>query len=472
MAKQSIVVLGAGVGGLAAAWFLTRTGQFDVTLVEQAGAPGGLCASFKHDGYVLDHGPHKIYSVIPGILDEITGLMGDRLLRLRKQHRIMLRGQLLDYPLRLGNISSVIGAWGLIGFGTQYAKALASHLIAPHQARSYEEYLVQRFGRGAYQLVFEPLAEKVWGDPATLHPEMARVRIPASGAVEVVLKMLKLKSESADRNADYFYYPRRGFGDFVDAMVDYVTMHDGRLMLNATPTRLERLNGRISAVWVSTGGRDVRLPCDYLVSSIPQMALGKMIYGNSEPEFDRAVAGLQFRHLNLVYLFVRKPEVLKDHWVFFPERKYVFSRIFEQRRLSAELVPQGRSVLCCDFTSADDSDLSRASDEDLVHRCVEGVVAAGFLHPSEVDGSLVIRKKNFYPRYDLDYHERIGTVTRFLRRVDNLLCTGRIGMYNYNNSDHCVDMGRFIAAGLTAGSPLAAIWEELEDRVATYQIVD
>ncbi len=50
--------------------------------------------------------------------------------------------------------------------------------------------------------------------------------------------------------------------------------------------------------------------------------------------------------------------------------------------------------------------------------------------------------------------------------------TGRIGMYNYNNSDHCVDMGRFIADNLAKGDEPVNIWNDLDKRVADYKIVD
>jgi hypothetical protein len=63
-------------------------------------------------------------------------------------------------------------------------------------------------------------------------------------------------------------------------------------------------------------------------------------------------------------------------------------------------------------------------------------------------------------------------VNKKLRSVKNLLTTGRIGMYNYNNSDHCADMGRFIAQHLEQGEKPADIWQALERRVADYKIVD
>ena len=70
VSRGPVVVLGGGVAGLASAYYLTRAG-FPVTVVERAPVLGGLCGSFQSNGFTLDHGPHKLYSVVPGILDEI-----------------------------------------------------------------------------------------------------------------------------------------------------------------------------------------------------------------------------------------------------------------------------------------------------------------------------------------------------------------------------------------------------------------
>jgi hypothetical protein len=45
-------------------------------------------------------------------------------------------------------------------------------------------------------------------------------------------------------------------------------------------------------------------------------------------------------------------------------------------------------------------------------------------------------------------------------------------MFNYNNSDHCLDMGRFIASDLAEGVAPPRIWAGLEERVRTYRIID
>ena len=77
--KAPIVVLGGGVAGLASGYYLARAG-FPVTVVERNPVVGGLCGTFDVDGFALDHGPHKLYSVVPGVLDEIRRIMDGRLI--------------------------------------------------------------------------------------------------------------------------------------------------------------------------------------------------------------------------------------------------------------------------------------------------------------------------------------------------------------------------------------------------------
>jgi protoporphyrinogen oxidase len=470
--KEKIIVLGAGIGGLSAGYFLARTGRYDVIVLEKAPLIGGLCASFEHNNFVLDYGAHKIYSVIPGVLDEIEALMGDRLLRVPKKNRLFLQGHLVDYPLKLGNLASVLGLGTFLKIGIGYALELVRGLFKRGEPRSYEEYMISRFGRPAYELVFEPLADKVWGQPAGLHPEMARARVPASGGLEVILKLLGLKKETAETNAEFFFYPRAGFGDFPQAMREYIEDAGGQVLVNADVRELVQQDGKIVAVCGKIAGDVTELPTDYLVSSIPLPVLGNLIFGEADSTFPQVVDALEFRHLVMVYVFVERPLVLEDQWIFFPEREYVFSRIFEQKQMNPELGPPDQTAICCDFTCDEDGWQWQASDETLAEKTIAGLVKAGFIEPDQVQGSMVKRVRNFYPRYDLNYVEKMQTVSRKLQQIKNLLLTGRIGMYNYNNSDHCVDMGRFIAGNLDLGRAPVEIWNELEKRVANYKIVD
>ncbi len=470
--KKKVVVLGGGIGGLSVGYFLSRTGKFEVTVLEKAPVIGGVCGSFQHNGFVLDYGAHKIYSVIPGIMDEIKDLMGDRLIKVPKKNRIFLRGHLLDYPLKLGNLAKVLGMGTFLRLGFGYALTFIGGLFDKSPASSYEEYILKRFGRGTYELVFEPLANKVWGDPSTLHPDMASTRIPASGGMDVILRLLGIKKESSDTSAEFFYYPKKGFGDLTDAFREKIEEMDGRVITNVNSVDVDMSDREITGINTTVDGQLYSFPCDYIVSSIPLSTLEQLIFSDSDDKLISAVKRLQYRHVILIYIFLKRPLVLEDQWIFFPEREFIFSRIFEQKQMNPELGPKDETAICCDFTCTEDSWQWKAGDEEITRKCVDGLIKGGFIQGDDVTDHLVIRFSNFYPRYDLKYVEKVEKVAHKLQQVNNLLLTGRIGMYNYNNSDHCVDMGKFIAENLEKGKNVKHIWEELAKRVSNYKIVD
>lgn len=470
MTRGPVVILGGGVAGLAAGYYLSRAG-FPVTVVEKAPVLGGLCGSFQANGFTLDHGPHKLYSVVPGILDEIKAIVGDRLIEHKKKNRIRLLGRYLDYPLSLGNLLPLLGPARAARLGIGYAGALAGS-VAGGEPRTYEEYILRRFGRGVYELVFEPLAWKVWGDPKLLSADLARARIPSEGAADLILRLLKLKETTQDEDAPFFFYPKGGFGVFPDRLAEEIRNAGGRTLTGATPRRLERDGARITAVEiVRADGGSERLPVETLVSSIPIHTLGSLLFpGDKAVEED--IARLRLRDLALVFVFLGRDRVVDDHWIFFPERQYPFNRMFEQKSMDPGLGPKGRTALCCDLTCDAGDPTWSTPDAELVKRCFDSLVEAGIAPKDSFEGGLVRRFRSFYPMYTVDYRDRIAAAYGRLKAAENLVLTGRLGMFNYNNSDHCLDMGRFIANDLAEGTEPPRIWAGLEERVRTYRIID
>jgi phytoene dehydrogenase-like protein len=56
MKTTSVLVIGAGIGGITAATHLARAGH-RVTVIEKNARPGGRCDRFARDGHQFDTGP-------------------------------------------------------------------------------------------------------------------------------------------------------------------------------------------------------------------------------------------------------------------------------------------------------------------------------------------------------------------------------------------------------------------------------
>jgi phytoene dehydrogenase-like protein len=83
--SRKVIIIGAGVAGLAAGVYLRRSG-FDVTLIEQHNIVGGMCTSWKRKGYLFEGAMHWLTGSSPkteayqmwkeiGALDEKTPVL-------------------------------------------------------------------------------------------------------------------------------------------------------------------------------------------------------------------------------------------------------------------------------------------------------------------------------------------------------------------------------------------------------------
>jgi phytoene desaturase len=76
MNYKSAIVIGAGIGGLAAAGRLARAG-FRVTVLEKAPAAGGRAGKLVRDGYTFDTGPTLF--LMPQVFAETYAALGERM---------------------------------------------------------------------------------------------------------------------------------------------------------------------------------------------------------------------------------------------------------------------------------------------------------------------------------------------------------------------------------------------------------
>src|SRR3954464_7733590 len=77
---NGVAIIGAGITGLTAAFYLRRKGV-PVVIYESSGRVGGVIQSMRQDGYLAEFGPNTIVESSPGITQLISdaGLETERL---------------------------------------------------------------------------------------------------------------------------------------------------------------------------------------------------------------------------------------------------------------------------------------------------------------------------------------------------------------------------------------------------------
>ena len=465
--RKKVTVLGAGVTGLSAAWKLSP--YFDVEVIERAGRVGGLATSFKYKDYILDYGPHKIYTQIPGVLNEYKALLGDDLLTVPKKSKLRLNGKLIDFPVRM---SQVVGAVGmvksaLLGFG--FAIAILKRFIGKKKPVSYKDFIVKRFGNAAYNLVFRGYAQKVWGDPRGLSAEAARIRVPQTGLFQMVKGMVFGVKNDPSFSADEFYYPKKGIIEVSNRMADIIKKNRGKIVLGATVTGLRLKGKRVVGIEYSDGKAKRLSKTDSVVSTLPLNILLRLM--KAPERMIEEAEKLKTRSLVLLYLFFDKPRIINANWTFFPEPQFIFNRLSEQKSFSPYTVPENKSVMVAEISCDFNDRLWNDPDREIMELVAKDLEKAGIMRREEIRDYFTVKLKDIYPIYLIGYEQNLGEIVEYLDGFENLISIGRSGLFNYNNTDHCLDMGRTAASHIISGRGIEG-WKMARQKFKTYTIGD
>src|SRR3990167_7582118 len=64
--KPLVAVIGGGISGLSAAFWLLQNGK-ETGVLEQGGRPGGIIRSESADGYLIDHAANCLLNFLPEV---------------------------------------------------------------------------------------------------------------------------------------------------------------------------------------------------------------------------------------------------------------------------------------------------------------------------------------------------------------------------------------------------------------------
>jgi oxygen-dependent protoporphyrinogen oxidase len=167
-ATPQVIVIGAGISGLACGYYLQNLG-IRVIVLEQSGRPGGLIRSVPKDGYLLEEGPQSFLLTSP-MLDMIRALgIESALLRAdpRAARYVLLRGRLEPVPLAPPQLfgSSLLSArtkWSFLrdAFG---------HSRPPQPDESIAGFVRRKFTEELLDRLVGPFVSGVYaGDPERL----------------------------------------------------------------------------------------------------------------------------------------------------------------------------------------------------------------------------------------------------------------------------------------------------------------
>ena len=423
-----IVILGAGIAGLSAAFHLEGK-EYEV--FEREGEVGGLCRSVIQDGFTFDYTGHLLHLGHSYTQRLLADLLPDLLIRHRRNSAIYVYGRHVPFPFQAN-------LWAL---PREITKECLIEFIRASQKKKREgsdflKWVYQAFGSGIAEHFMVPYNEKLWRIPLEeISLEWVERFVPCPTLEEVIDGALGVNLKRFGYNQEFFYPRQGGIAVLPQAFLAKIKgVHLGK--------EVQSIDIEKRVVQFQDGSEATYRT---LISSLPLNELLQRLEPLSEDIKD-AQAGLRFVSVLNLNLGVRREGISEYHWVYYPEPAYPFYRVGFLDNLSPHMAPTGTSSLSVEISYLP---THPPVLEEVREATIAALVACGVLRKDdEILAEKTVWIKHAYVIYDQFRSRHLPQVIEFLRS-HHIYPVGRYGRWEYTAMEEAILQGKAVAEGLS-----------------------
>lgn len=278
MKEKKVAIIGAGIGGLAAACLLGKKG-FDVTVFEKNEQPGGRCSVFEKDGFIFDMGPS--WYLMPDVFEHFYSLAGENisdrldLIKLDPSYRVFFKdeGPTVDLSADLEKDFPVFGKLekGSPEKIKQYMKKSREHYDIAMNKFIHKNYdsLLDFF---SLDLILEGLKLNILSKMQNYVQRYVKDR-----RIQKLLQYQLVFLGNSPYNAPAIYnimshvdfnmgvfYPQGGIYKITESLVSIAKKNGVKIMINAPVSKINTSGSNVSGITLKNGEE---LEFDLIVSN-------------------------------------------------------------------------------------------------------------------------------------------------------------------------------------------------------------
>jgi protoporphyrinogen oxidase len=432
-----ILIVGAGLAGLSTAYHLHG---LPYRILEKEQEAGGLCRSYRKDGFTFDYTGHLLHFRQPAIKALVESLLPAHLQRHTRRSYIYSHRTYTEYPFQVNThgLPPEVVRECLLGFIETLTNSPTGR---PPQAATFREWIVGSLGEGIAKHFMVPFNEKLWQVSLDeLTADWVSWLVPKPELKDVVNGALGIKDKAFGYNPSFLYPAQGGIQTLPQAFLPTVTD------IHYAAELLEVDTARRRAVFRHAEHGERGEDYSALVSTIPLPELVRRCT-DLPRSIQEAAEGLRWVSVYNINLGVARECVSDKHWIYFPERDYPFYRAGFPMNFSPDLGRPGCSSLYVEM-----SHLPHAGEPPsrLVHRARQGLERAGILRSE--DEIVVADVKNIHYAYVLFDRHRACAVPHILAELKRrgIHSIGRYGLWEHTSMEDAIAQGRSMAESLRA----------------------
>ena len=353
-----ICIIGGGFTGLAAGLELASAG-LPVTIFEKEEELGGLAGSFRVGDQRLEKFYHHWFTNDRYIMQLVK--------RLGVEDRVVLRESRtgMYYAHHFFKLSSPLDVLRFTPLGFVNRLRLGVGALAARRVEHWKElesitakdWLIRLFGRGVYDVVWEPLLIGKFGD---VFPEISAVWF---------WNKLKLRGGSRGKGgAEQLAYYRGGFAALADVVASEIRRLGGEIRTGVAVTGLEVRNGRITRV----NSTDGSFEAEAVIVTTPLPVAADLLAPHVPASYTAELR--RIRYLSNVCLVLELDRSLSDlYWMNVNDPSFPFVGIIEHTNFEPASSYGGRHIVYLSKYLPPDAELYRMPDSELVEFSVAAI---------------------------------------------------------------------------------------------------
>ena len=416
--REPIVILGAGLAGMAAAIRLKK----GFRLLERRDVPGGLCDTVNEGGFRFDRTGHLLHLSNGRRRKLVLDLLGDDLVEIQRRSRIFSHGIYTHYPYQanLHGLPPKVAAECLKGF----IEAAVARRGKRARGKTFEEFILANFGKGIAGHFMIPYNQKLWGvHPREIIDAWCDRFVPTPELDEVIDGTVGLAHDEMGYNAT-FLYPRQGIGALSDAMAEKA----GEIEYGTSPSAVDfrRKRIRVKGRWIGYRALISSLPLDRLVPLLvdpPSRLVGYC-------------SGLRCTSLRYLDVALNRRPGTEYHWSYVPQKRYPFYRVGSYSSFSSRMAPRARGNLYVELANRRPVNLNV-----VMPRVISGLMEMRIIdHASDIAFVRPRFIRRAYVVYDRWHSRATGKILEWLES-ENILSVGRYGKWEYAAMENAIVQG-------------------------------
>jgi protoporphyrinogen oxidase len=435
MVKKRIVVLGAGLAGLSAAWHLQRKG-IDCQVFEREPEAGGLCRSKNINGFTFDYDGHLLHFKHRYAFGLVNNLLKGNLSKHKRQARVYSYGKYTRYPFQanLYNLPPSVAKECLLGFIKLHKNGRFKNL----KNKNFQVWIKYTFGDGIAKHFMLPYNTKFWTlSLQRLTCEWLDGFIPVPSLNEVIEGAIEESQRQFGYNA-HFWYPKTGG---INQVVLGLASRIKNIHTNCQITNIDLIKKEIKTAW------GYKEKFDYLISTIPLPELPYVIK-DIPKGVGLSVKKLRWNSIFNLNLGIDRRDDSQTHWAYFPQQDISFFRVGFFHNFSSHLAPPNKSSLYVEVAYSCNKSIDKSS---IVSQIKKDLKKAGLLSNQDRILSEDINDIKYgYPIYDVNYAQSRNKIIKYLASKGVLSC-GRYGSWRYMSMEDVILDGRKTAKFINDG---------------------